>query len=58
MFLCISASAADDTEVNPKGTKILLANGLITFSIKVNPAFSNGPRGLPRNPPDCTIFDN
>ena len=31
---------------------------LITFFIKDNPIFSNGPRGLPRNPPDYVILDN
>ena len=30
----------------------------ITFFIKDNPIFSNGPRGLPRNPPDYVILDN
>ena len=49
-FLCIPTSAADAAAVNPKGTKTLLVNGLITFLIKGNPAFSNGPRRLPRNP--------
>ena len=45
--------------VNQNGIKALLANGLITFSIKGNPVFSNLPiRSLPRNPPDCTILDN
>ena len=57
-FLCIHASAADAAAVNSKGIKTLLANGLITFFIKGNPVFSNGPRSLPRNPPDCTILDN
>ena len=57
-FLCITASAANAAAVNPKGIKILLGNGLITFFIKGNPVFSNGPRGLPRNPPDCLILDN
>ena len=51
-------SAADTVAVNPNGIKTLLANGLITFYIKGNPAFSNGPRSLPRNPPDCIILDN
>ena len=45
IFLCIPASAADAAAVNPKGIKTPLANGLITF-------FINGPRNLPRNPPD------
>ena len=56
IFLCIPASAADAAAVNPKGIKMLLAYGLITFFINVNPAFSNGPRSLPRNPPDCIIL--
>ena len=57
IFLCIPASAADAAAVNPKGIKTLLANGLITFFINGNPVFSNGPRSLPRNPPDCIILD-
>ena len=56
-FLCILASSADAAAVNPKGIKTLLANGLITFFINGNPVFSNGPRSLPRNPPDCIILD-
>ena len=44
IFLCIPASAADATDVNPNGIKTLLANSLITFFINGNPAFSNGPR--------------
>ena len=43
-FLCIRASPADTAAVNPKGIKTFLANG--------NPAFSNGPSNLPRNPPN------
>ena len=58
LFLCIPASAADAAAVNPNGIKTLLANGLITFFIKGNPVFSNGPSNLPRNPPDCIILDN
>ena len=56
-FLCIPGSAVDAAAVNPKGIKTLLANGLITFFISGNPVFSNGPRSLPRNPPDCIILD-
>ena len=56
IFLCIPASAADAAAVNPKGIKTLLANGLITFDMKGNPVFSNGPSNLPRNPPDCIIL--
>ena len=49
IFLCIPASAADAAAVNPRGIETLLANGLITFFINVNPVFSNGPSNLPRN---------
>ena len=48
IFLCIPASATDAAAVNPKGIKKLLANGLITFLINGNPAFSNGPSNLPK----------
>ena len=58
IFLCIPAAVADAAAVNPNGTKILLANGLVTFFINGNPVFNNGPRGLPRNPPHCNILDN
>ena len=44
--------------VNPKEIKTLLSNGLITFFINGNLAFSNGPRNLPKNPPACIILDN
>ena len=49
IILCIPASAADAAAVNPRGIETLLANGLITFFINVNPVFSNGPSNLPRN---------
>ena len=42
IFLCIPASVADAAAVKPKGIKMLLANGLITFCINGNPVFSNG----------------
>ena len=58
IFLCIPASAADAAAVNPKGINTFLANGLITFDIKGNPFFSNGPNNLPKNPPDYIILDN
>ena len=41
IFLCIPTSAGDAAAVNPKGIKILFANGLITFFISGNPVFSN-----------------
>ena len=37
---------------------MVLANGFSTFFIKSNPVFSNGPKSLPKNPPDCTILCN
>ena len=55
--MCIPASVADTAAVNPKGTKTLLANGLITVDIKGNPVFSNVPSNLPKNP-ECVILDN
>ena len=44
--------------VNPNCFKTLLAYGLSTFPIKVNPVFSNGPKSLPKNPPDIPILYN
>ena len=38
--------------------KILLANGFSTFFAKGKPVFSNAPRILPKNCPDCPILDN
>ena len=58
IYLCIPASAADAAVLNPNGIKALLSNGLITFFINGNPVFNNGPRGLPRNSPDCITLDN
>ena len=37
---------------------MLLANGLSTFPIKGNAVFRNGHKGLPKNPPDCSILCN
>ena len=51
-FFCIPASAADAAAVDPNGIKTLLANGLVTFFITCNSVFNNGPRSLPKNPPD------
>ena len=49
-FFCIPASAADAAAAN--GISTLLANGLFTFLITGDPVFHNGPRSLPKNPPD------
>ena len=35
---------------------MLSANDLSTFPIKGKPVFSNGPKSLPKNPPDCPIL--
>ena len=45
-LILIPTSAADAAAVNPKGIKALLVNGLITFFIKSNRVFSNGPSNL------------
>ena len=63
IFLWIAASVADSAAVNSNSIKTLLVYGLSTFYIKGNQDFSNGPKNLPKNPPDCTIlwdwvFDN
>ena len=58
IFLWIVTSAADTAAVTPNSIKALLANGLSTFPIKDNPVFSDGPKSLPRNPPECRILCN
>ena len=35
---------------------LTLANGSSTFFIKGKPVSSNGPKCLPKNPPDCPIL--
>ena len=55
LFLWIAASVAAAAAVNPNGTRTLLANGL-KFTINGNPVFNNGPKILPKNPPDCPIL--
>ena len=52
VFSWIAVSAADAAAVNA------LVNGLSTFLIINNPAFSNGPKSLPKNPHDCPILCN
>ena len=51
-------SVADTDAVKPNGMKTFLANGLITFFIKGKPVFSNGPKSVPKNPPDCSVLCN
>ena len=52
------AASVTDAAVNYKGIKALLTNSLSTFPIKSNSVFSNGPKSLPKNPPDCLILCN
>ena len=54
----IPACVADAVALNHNGIKTLLSNGLSTFPIKRNPVFSNGPKSLPKNLPDCSILCN
>ena len=56
--LCIAASVADATAVNPNGIKTLLANCLSIFLAKGNVVFSHSSKGLPKNPPECSILCN
>ena len=61
IFLLIGASVADAAAVNANRLETVLANGL--SAIKSNPVFSNGPKSLPKNPPECSaiwnrVFDN
>ena len=61
IFLLIVASVADAIAVNANRLETVLANGL--SAIKSNPVFSNGPKILPKNPPECSdicnrVFDN
>ena len=53
IFLWIAASVAVNLN-----RKTLLANGLRIFFVKGNPVFNNGPKSLPKNPPDCPILCN
>ena len=55
-YICASIAAA--AVVNPNGIKTLLANGFSTFFIQGKAVFSNGPRSLPKNPPNCPILGN
>ena len=58
VFLSIAASVADAAAVNSNNIRTFLANSLSTFPIKGNQVFSNGPKNLPKNPPDCHILCN
>ena len=58
IFSWIAALVPDAAAVNASCIETLLANGLSTFLIRGNPVFSNGPKSLPKNPPDCPILCN
>ena len=57
-FLYAHTSAADAVTFNSNGTKTLLANVLSTLAVKGQAGFSNVPRSISRNPPNCTILDS
>ena len=57
-YVSAAAAAAAAAAVNPNGIKTLIADGLITLFINGSPVFNNGPRSIPRNPPDSIILDN
>ena len=58
IFLRTVASVADLADVNPNGIKTDSTNGFNTFFINGNPVYSNGPKTLSENPPDCVILCN
>ena len=58
IFWWIATSVADAYAINTNGIKTVLSNVLSRFPIKGNPVFSNGPKSLPKNPPDCPILYN
>ena len=58
IFLWIAVSVADAAAVNSNGIKTLLASGLRIFIIENDQVFSNGPKILTKNSPDCHILSN
>ena len=58
IFLFFPSSATHAAAVNPNDIKTLLANGIITIFINVNPVFRNGAKILPKNPADCPTWCN
>ena len=53
-----TAFVADASAANSDGIKMFLAYGLSISFINGNPVFSNCPKRLPKNPPDCPILCN
>ena len=58
IFLRIAGSVDDAAAVNRNGIKRFLANVLSAFFIKCSPVFSNDPKTLLKNTPDCPILCN
>ena len=58
IFLWIAVSVAAAAAVNSNGIKTLLASGLRIFIIESDQVFSNGPKILTKNSPDCHILSN
>ena len=54
-FFLIAACVADAAAVNLNGMITILVNALSTFFINSKPVFRNGPKNVPKNPPDCLI---
>ena len=57
IYLWIAATVAD-AAVNSNRIKTLLPSGLSKCFITGNPAFSNGPKSLPKNRSVCLILCN
>ena len=57
-FFYISAPVVDAATVNPNDIKTFLANGVSTGFIKSKLLFSNSPKSLHRNSPDCPPWCN
>ena len=55
-FDITSFVAGEAVADNPNGISIGLANGLSKFFTNGRPTFTNDPKSLPRNPPDCMIL--
>ena len=58
IFFWLVASVADSVAFDPNGIKTFLAKSLSKFFIKDKSAVSNGPKSLPKNPPDCPVLCN
>ena len=52
-----SFAIADAAAVNPKGNRAVLVKDLSAFPIKPTAAFINNCRSLPKNSPNCLIFN-